>query len=102
MRGARRRPLTTETALQYRDGLILAAWAVRPYRLSNFAMLTLDDSLLVTGTAATIIVHTTKNGNGHTPPWPPVLFEPLQTYHRVYRAYLQAGRPDAKRSCLDR
>src|SRR3546814_7811785 len=35
MRGAQRRPPTTETALQYRDGLILAVWAVRPYRISN-------------------------------------------------------------------
>lgn len=88
MRQARQRPLTTETALLYRDGLIIAAWAVRPYRLTNFTALTLDESLLVTDEWATIVVHQTKNDDGLITPWPPKLFSDLVEYLGVYRAYL--------------
>src|SRR3546814_8281219 len=70
--------------------------------LSNFATLTLGDSLLVTETAATIVVHTTKNGDGHITPWPPILFEALQVYLRIYREYLRRDGPDDGRLWLGR
>src|SRR5690606_21076070 len=73
MRKARRRPLTTETAVQFRDGLIVAVWAVRPYRLSDFTVLTIDDTLLVGEDWATIVVHRTKNDDGNLTPWPKAL-----------------------------
>jgi len=102
MRRARRRPLTTETALQFRDGLIVAVWAVRPYRLSDFASLTLNDTLLVGKGWATIIADRTKNGDGHVTPWPKALFAGLEEYLRVYRAYLIDTAPDHGRVWIGR
>ncbi|MEO3432588.1 hypothetical protein [Inquilinus sp. CAU 1745] len=102
MRDAGRRPLTTETALQYRDGLILAVWAVRPCRLSNFVALTIGESLVVSDTGASIVIDKTKNGDGYTACWPPVLFKPLQIYLQLYREYLRNDRPDDKRLWLGR
>jgi hypothetical protein len=97
MRDARRRPLTTATALRYRDGLILAIWAVRPGRLSDFAALALGDSLLVSETAATIVFHRTKNGDGQVMPWPPALFDALRVYLDPYRRHL--ARPRTTGAC---
>lgn len=102
MREASRQPLTTATALRYRDGLILAVWAVRPYRLSNFTTLTIGESLLVGEDSATIVIDRTKNGDGSTTRWPPILFEALQTYLQTYRAYLRRDGPDDGRLWIGR
>lgn len=102
MRRARQRPLCTETALKFRDGLILAVWALRPYRLSDFAALTLGESLMVNSGWATIVVHETKNGDGHVTPWPRKLLSDLQEYLQVYRPYLVNGGPDDGRVWIGR
>lgn len=102
IRDASRRPLTTATALQYRDGLMMALWSVRPYRLRNFALLTIGDSLLIAEDSATIVIHDTKNGDGQPMNWPPVLFLPLKEYLRNYRKFLRNGGADNGRLWLGR
>lgn len=44
-------PSDRAALIRYRDGLVLALWAARPWRVDTFAALDIDRHLLLTGTA---------------------------------------------------
>jgi len=74
-------------ALAYRDGLMIALLAADPIRRSNFAGLTVQCSLMKTGSAWTIVLTAaeTKGGRALEYPVPPRVGERLDRYLAHYR-----------------
>jgi integrase len=74
-------------ALAYRDGLMIALLAADPIRRSNFAGLTVDHSIVKTGSAWTIVLNAgeMKGGRDLEYPVPPRVGERLDRYLACYR-----------------
>jgi integrase len=74
-------------ALAYRDGLMIALLAADPLRRSNFAGLTIQCSIMKTGSAWSIVLTAseTKGGRGLEYPVPPRVGERLDWYLARYR-----------------
>jgi len=90
MQAAPRKKSLKGSALEYRDGLLLALLALRPLRLRNLAALDLDRTLLRERDAFRISFdgNETKNGSPLSFPWPDVLLEPLIEWLEGYRPEL--------------
>ncbi len=79
-----------QRALTYRDGLMIALLARRPFRLKNFTALTLDASLVLEDERGSLIFSRdeTKGKRAIDLPFPTLLWHELQTYLNIYRPYL--------------
>ncbi|WP_048710744.1 tyrosine-type recombinase/integrase [Microvirga massiliensis] len=77
----------TKDAITYRDGLMIALLAADPVRRSNFAALTLERTLVRSGTAWTIVLSEaeTKGGRPLEYPVPSKIGKRIDQYLRRYR-----------------
>jgi integrase/recombinase XerD len=82
--------VTTEAALTYRDGLIIALLAVAPMRRRNLASLTLGQHLQRVGGSWTVVLKAseTKNGRPLEHPLPEGLGRALERYLERFRPVL--------------
>jgi integrase len=80
-------------ALAYRDGLMIALLAADPIRRSNFAGLTLHQSIIKTGSAWSIVLTAaeTKGGRALEYPVPPRVGERLDWYLARYRPVIHGS-----------
>jgi len=81
------------SAIQWRDGFMIALLALRPLRISNFVNLRLQDNLVICDNAAWFRFKTceTKNGQYFKFPYPNQLFPQLARYIREFRPKLIRG-----------
>lgn len=79
-----------QRALTYRDGLMVALLARRPFRLKNFTALTLDGSIVLADETGSLMFsrNETKGKRAIELPFPARLWRELQIYLKVYRPYL--------------
>lgn len=77
-------------ALMFRDGLMIALLIRRPFRLKNFASLTLGTNLILHSSSATLLflADEMKGKRAFEVAFPQDYFEALQTYLNIYRPYL--------------
>lgn len=77
-------------ALMYRNGLMITLLARRPFRLMNFAALTLGTSLVLADESGALIFSPdgTKGKRAIDLPFPDTLWRELQIYLNIYRPYL--------------
>lgn len=77
-------------ALAYRDGLIIELLIHRPFRLKNFASITLGKELLLDDGGAQLVftAEQTKGKRSEEAAFPAALIGPLRRYLSVYRPYL--------------
>ena len=82
--------ITWECATQYRDGLMLALLAVRPFRRKNFCAIQIGQHLLHQKGRYGLIFEgcETKSGQPLQQPFPPELVAGLERYLACYRPWL--------------
>jgi integrase len=87
-------PSDRATLVRYRDGLILALWAARPWRVENFAALDIDRHLLLTGTAGYVSFARDEMKTAVACDWtvPGSLLPYLHRYLDRVRPHLPGGR----------
>lgn len=95
MASADKRDTPLETAVQFRDGLIIALLSLVPLRTSNFMQIKLDSELLKLGRkwSVHIAASATKTRHPIDFNWPTDLVGPLNQYLEFHRAFLAARRP---------
>ena len=80
-----------QTALNFRDGLLIALLASRPLRLKNFAALRIDHDVIRIASTwhIRIAAEETKTGSAIEAPVPDFLQEHLQDYFAIHRPILK-------------
>jgi integrase/recombinase XerD len=79
-----------QRALMFRDGLMISILIRRPFRLKNFASLTIESNLIIYETSASFLflAEEMKGKRPFEVAFPPEYFERLQIYLAHYRPYL--------------
>jgi integrase/recombinase XerD len=82
-----------QAALQFRDGLIIAALALRPLRMRNFSALEMGRTLVPIGNGHLMVFPAaeTKTRRAIEVAWPATLEPALRTYLDIHRPYLLGG-----------
>jgi integrase len=94
--------LTRQVATIFRDGLMIALIALRPFRRGNFSAMELRKNLILRGTEWWLYYDEddTKNGGVIEVPFPLELVPWLEKYLSTYRPLLAANRYDGDRVWL--
>lgn len=89
-----------ERALCYRDGLMIALLIHRPLRLSNFAALALDTTIVMLEDKVLIAIpaNLSKNKRRNESEFPHSLMAPFHRYLEVYRPILESKSVNAQRN----
>jgi integrase/recombinase XerD len=87
---AQREVVTLESAVNYRDGLVIALLAYRPLRARNLAMIACEEHLVQRDGVWRLLFtdRQTKSGRRHETPFPAELVPRLERYLGTYRALL--------------